>query len=331
MHRILILHDVEQLTKYGVKRWAYANRSYALCRHAPPDLRIGRCSVTSLNWGDVRRAQYDLVFNLDYSMAESIGERLREVSPNTIYVVSFNRDSQSRTERYLPAWRAADWLVVNNRDRWLADEGPLSRTCCIANGIDDLWQSDVPIGLRPHRVLWTGSIGPNKGKGCGLLRQLKEQLAYHGFSYDFLEVDKFHDENVLTPYEMREFYNSGSYILCVSESEGTPNYLLEAMACGCVPVTTAVGNVLEFGRVGALANCVITGRDVDSVIEALKYARERRKEISAEAHRTVHEKWTYGPPGNRAEYFYALFRALIKRGPDDVNPFCYLDVSPERI
>ena len=44
---------------------------------------------------------------------------------------------------------------------------------------------------------------------------------------------------------MAEFYNSIGTIICYSESEGTPNPVLEAAMCGRPVISTNVGNVPE--------------------------------------------------------------------------------------
>lgn len=330
MYRILIVHDVEQQTRIGIKRWAYANRSLALASHQPYDFAVDRVSILDVNWEAI--GKYDLVFNLDYSWAETFGSRLRERSCDTLYVVSFNRDSKSRQAKYLPTCHAADWVIVNNLDRWQAD-GVLDNTCCISNGVDtDAWYRTTEILFRRHRVLWTGSVGAGKGKGYHeILYPVQDELVRRGFDCDFRPVGEFGDAGTMHSGEMLAWYNGGSYILCTSESEGTPNYLLEGMACGCVPVTTNVGNVLEFGQLGEGQNVVLIDRSVDGVLAGLEYARLHRERLSNEAHDTMHSQWSYGPPGRRAGYFFALFRALLARGPANVKPFCYLDGTPEEV
>jgi glycosyltransferase involved in cell wall biosynthesis len=44
---------------------------------------------------------------------------------------------------------------------------------------------------------------------------------------------------------MAEFYNSIGTIVCYSESEGTPNPVLEAAMCGRPVISSYVGNVPE--------------------------------------------------------------------------------------
>ena len=43
--------------------------------------------------------------------------------------------------------------------------------------------------------------------------------------------------------KMRDFYNEISTLICFSESEGTPNPVLEALSCNRNVISTSVGNV----------------------------------------------------------------------------------------
>jgi len=57
----------------------------------------------------------------------------------------------------------------------------------------------------------------------------------------------------LAPEDLRELYNSHQFYLQLSTSEGFPNALGEAMACGCVPLGSAVGAIPEIiGDTGLL-------------------------------------------------------------------------------
>lgn len=78
---------------------------------------------------------------------------------------------------------------------------------------------------------------------------------------------------------MPDFYRSLDVILVTSVSEGTPLPLLEAMACGCFPVTTDVGvasEVIEHGR-----NGLIVAPTADALREALRWCREHIDQIRA--------------------------------------------------
>ena len=152
-----------------------------------------------------------------------------------------------------------------------------------------------------------------------------------GFAVDFRPIgsDAFHGnepnrEIVYDNKELVQWYNSASYVACTSLTEGTPNYLIEAAACGCVPVSTAVGAIREFGQ--HAENCVvIPQRDVRSFIKALELARRDRIYLSRSVEQTM-QSWGYS---ERAEYFFEVFRRLIEGHP--VKPFSYADTIPDMI
>jgi glycosyltransferase involved in cell wall biosynthesis len=56
-----------------------------------------------------------------------------------------------------------------------------------------------------------------------------------------------------TPAGLVQLYNTHEFYLQLSSSEGFPNALGEAMACGCVPIGSAVGAIPEIiGDTGLL-------------------------------------------------------------------------------
>ncbi len=80
-----------------------------------------------------------------------------------------------------------------------------------------------------------------------IIKPLVDELIKEGYPIDF----KFADRQVkMTPYEeMPLYYSKIDLYLCASKIEGTPNPILESMACGVPIITTDVGIVKEaFGK-----------------------------------------------------------------------------------
>ena len=314
MHRVAIIYDCDG--------WAYHRRALALQKYAPPDFRVDIVTIGKWEWS--RGRQYDLVFNMEYA-APGKGQRDRHC-PRVPLVVSYNSDSARRSEFWTRCYHDADLLICNNMDVWDFHGRP-ERTCCISNGVDtDVFRSVVPIEQREHRVFWCGSTSVKKGKGFDILRSAHRSLESLGFVPDFRPIDRI-DERVLKTDPLVDLYNQCSYVACMSSTEGTPNFVTEAVACGAVAVSTNVGNIREWGR--NRENCVLVERTAESLIEGLLYAREHRVRLSEAGRDELASRWSYGEPGRRAEWYFAAFRRLLDGGT--VRPFTFLEGTPDGI
>ena len=325
-YKVLLIHDVEIASREQTIRWAYAHRTAALQKYAPDDFDVDRCSDKGIRWNKIR--QYDLVFSLDYMLAPAYWRNFKKYGWPTRFVTSFNKDSNSRNELYPRTLKSCDWVIINNRDRYLAG-GISKRTSCISNGVDcEDWYVTTPIEEREDKLLWCGSTGPAKRKGYHeVIRYLKGYLIDHGFKCDVRPIDTFDFKHVWPTDKQREWYNSGSYYLNLSETEGTPSAALESMACGCIYISVPIGNVLEFGSDGV--NYVHCDRRRESVLSALKIARDNKAMLSRNGRDTM-DHWSYGRLGQREQYFYALFRSLID-APSELRSWSYEDFTVEDI
>jgi glycosyltransferase involved in cell wall biosynthesis len=70
---------------------------------------------------------------------------------------------------------------------------------------------------------------------------------------DYQLKTAFQSDN-LNAKQMLDFYNSIGTLICFSESEGTPNPILEAGACGRSIISTNVGNVIQIKKCGAITS-----------------------------------------------------------------------------
>ena len=321
-YKVMAIHDVHFDTPKGRLLWAYARRTAALKRYAPPDFTVDTFKYAEVPWK--RAGEYDLIYQTEYA---AIGKnKLKGNRPNTDVpiVASYNSDSRRRLEYWRMAMRDSDWLVVNNKEMYDFKEHT-PNTCCISNGVcTETFEHRVPIEDRPQKIFWRGSSGWRKGKGWKeVLEPAMKRLRELGFDPDFKTVDEINVEQCATTDEIVDLYNQSSYVVCTSASEGSPNFLLEAASLGCVPVSCNVGNLQEFKRPNE--NSVIIERTVESLIQGLLYAREHRERLSHSIRETM-RNWSYGPPGNRAKVFFDLFRRIING--ETVAPFSYQDFPP---
>ena len=115
----------------------------------------------------------------------------------------------------------------------------------------------------------------------------------------------------LSAKEMAEAYQRSTVMVSPSEHDGTPNSLLEAMACGVYPVAGDLDSVREWivdGENGTLVDLQDDGKLAEGIIAALKdeetrqQATQRNQQIIAE--RAAHE--------NVMPKVEELYRTIIK-------------------
>jgi glycosyltransferase involved in cell wall biosynthesis len=95
-------------------------------------------------------------------------------------------------------------------------------------------------------------------KGYDLIEKLAKK--HPDWSFTLVGDPEYRSDNSnirvldkLSRPELRELYNSHQLYLQLSTSEGFPNALGEAMACGCIPIGSAVGAIPEIiGDAGAI-------------------------------------------------------------------------------
>lgn len=312
--RLLILYD-----RNG---WAYERRAKALLKHTQKGWNTtiafsGTPFCSTLLPVASGRRQFDAVFLLDYAMAATVRERMRNQNWGCPLIVSFNTGPMRRRGMWQQVYDAADFVICNSQatyESW--SKHP--RRCCISNGVDlDTFTVKTPLAERGEKCLWYGRAGKARKGLRAVLRPLAKLLGEHGFTFDFRELPA--GEPPMTTPELVEWYNRGAYVLCASEPgyEGTPNLVTEAVACGCVAVTTPTGNVLEWGRDGE--NCLLADQNPVSFLDKLFEARRRRLQL-AKAGVAALQSWGWS---ERAPHFYRLFGRIVKQGA--VGPFSYMD------
>jgi glycosyltransferase involved in cell wall biosynthesis len=83
----------------------------------------------------------------------------------------------------------------------------------------------------------------------------------------------------LTPYEMAAVYRRSQVMVSPSTHDGTPNTLLEALACGCFPVAGDLESIREWikpGHNGLLIDPDRPQHLADAIIEGLLNGELRR-------------------------------------------------------
>ena len=113
-------------------------------------------------------------------------------------------------------------------------------------------------------VLFAGAFN-NAVKDPELAKAAINELVHEGINVDLIELKGYNRDQVNAL-----MYNCDA-LLMTSKTEGSPQVIKEAMACGCPIVSVDVGDVAE--RVSGLEGCyVVSSREPAAIAEALQQA-----------------------------------------------------------
>ena len=106
--------------------------------------------------------------------------------------------------------------------------------------------------------------------------------------------------------QMAEVYRRAAVLVSPSVHDGTPNTLLEGMACGCFPVASDLESIREWitdGENGLLTDATDPGMLAESIIRALK-SKDLREQAAGLNAKRISEKAEYYACMRQAETFY---------------------------
>lgn len=174
-----------------------------------------------------------------------------------------------------------------------------------------LWRLE-DISSRTLRVGWVGNSkwAVNDLKGLdGVIRPAIETLQKEGRAIEFVTSDR--NEKMIPHEKMPDFYNSIDVYVCASLHEGTPNPVLEAMACGLPVVSTDVGLVPElFGPLQR--QFILEERSAACLAEKLRLLLDEPQRLARLSQENLEQikawDWT-----RMTENFKAYFDACLRR------------------
>ncbi len=188
---------------------------------------------------------YDLIINKNI---------LRDFRRKNIkFVVQCN--SNKETEYYCPD---ADLIIASSPKLYkiLKKKYNYPNLICQPHFVDTAFFKDEK-KYNNFTVGWVGDV-KNPFKRSHLLDKLNHKIVVKS------DMMKSHRYNLLQQ-DMPDFYNSIDILLIMSESEGTPMPLLEAMASGKIVISTDVGIARDL----LLSFCIVTETQDDKIIKEI--------------------------------------------------------------
>ncbi|MGK5049575.1 glycosyltransferase [Janthinobacterium sp. GB4P2] len=266
----------------------------------------GQAELISTSYGDFERRY---VFSkkittsiYDHLLLDKTSLEERKVLYESL-LAGYSVGSNKLQEIYLstPGYPAPSAVLEDGVDLTLFKPDALERFDC-------LHDRELVVGWVGNSQ-WASEIEDFKGLHT-ILKPAIERLRAEGLPIRAHFADR--QEQFIPHQAMPAYYASIDVYVCASKIEGTPNPVLESMACGVPIISTDVGIVPQaFGPLQA--EFILAERTVDAVADALRrLLREPAllKELSKENMRMIAEwDWTI-----KAEKFAVFFDTCLYDG-----------------
>lgn len=140
-----------------------------------------------------------------------------------------------------------------------------------------------------------------------IIKPAINQLNKEGYNIELMSTDR--KEKYIPHNEMPEYYSKIDVYICASINEGTPNPILEAMACGVPVISTDVGIVREVLGDNQ-QKYILEERTVECLKSKLKMFINNLDTINELINENVNQikQWTWQ---KKAEEFRKFFRSCI--------------------
>jgi len=149
---------------------------------------------------------------------------------------------------------------------------------------------------------WASELEDFKGLHT-ILKPAIEELILEGLKIKSFFADK--QERFIPHSQMPDYYANIDVYICTSKVEGTPNPVLESMACGVPIISTDVGIVSEaFGS--KQKNFIISERNTDALKEKIKEIYFNRKQLIALSNENLNmiKQWDWSIKVKNFEQFF---------------------------
>lgn len=257
----------------------------------------------------------DYIHKLGFEYEEFLKEYVQNKNIITaIYDHLYLKSERERTDFILDNVKA--YTVCSKKLEKLYNEYPNDKkpSMVISDGVDlelfNMKNKDKYSNIKDRaiRIGWTGNSkftddedddlkGLNK-----IIKPAIEELVTEGYNIELNIADR--NIKMIPHNEMPSYYNNIDIYICASRTEGHPDTVLEAMACGVPVISTDVGIVSEV--FGSMQKKFIINRSKEELKKKLVYLInniQELKELSNENLIQVKE-WSWE---KKAEQFKILF------------------------
>lgn len=196
-------------------------------------------------------------------------------------------------------------------------QGYMKPYCVIQDGVDTSKfyrksnkkfsnsSSPLVIGWAGNSAWGQSEDGIDHKGFTSIIKPTIEELITEGHNIKLIYADKQEPDTHIESSKMVEYYNQLDVYICASDIEGTPNPVLESMACGIAVISTDVGIVKEvFGKFQR--EFILNERskvELKKLLLKLIYNREHLELLSGENQIRI-KNWTWE---SRCERFDEMF------------------------
>lgn len=153
--------------------------------------------------------------------------------------------------------------------------------------------------------LWQGNGTDTKGVNT-ILKPAINELKNDGYNIEEFFADK--QVRFIPHDDMPEYYSKIDVLICTSLTEGTPNPVLEAMACGVPIISTDVGIVPEvFGK--KQKEFILNERSINDLKDKIKYlySHQEKLDILSKENMESIKKWDWKIKTHQFKVFFDNF------------------------
>lgn len=286
--------------------WAFDNRAKKIMSLPTNNLQFDIKYYKQVTKKDIN--QYDLIYAMSVGHALGLHQKgipVNKMAAGLTSVRQFKRHMTSKgtyKTDFITFFRGL--RGVNS----LSDElfqlfTPHRRIYHTKVGIDENFfqPSEYPISKSSFTVGWVGRIdgaGRRSFEGFDIVTSAIQGLDIK------LDIRTF-TENYVPLEKMVEFYQGLDCFICSSISEGHPNPVFEAAACGVPIISTNVGSVPEL--IKPYVNGIIVKRNPQSIREAIQYLikhPDKQKSMGQSIRETILKEWTWKSCWKEWEEFF---------------------------